>query len=150
MKATATGNNLTYLWSSIPSPTYLSSNTILNPAATPVVDITYKLSVTAQGGCVSTDDVFIKVLKFPEIPNTFTPNSDGVHDFWEIKYLYTYPGNRVQVFTRTGQLVFESKGYAKPWDGNMNGKSLPFDTYYYIIEPGSGRKAVTGYVTIVK
>ena len=148
--ATATGNNLTYLWTSTPSPTYLSSNTILNPVAKPVTDITYKLTVTAQGGCVKADSVFIKVLKFPEIPNTFTPNNDGIHDFWEIKYLFTYPGNRVQVFTRTGQLVFESKGYAKPWDGNMNGKSLPFDTYYYIIEPGSGRKPVTGYVTIVK
>ena len=150
LAATATGNNLTYLWSSNPSPNYLNSNTILNPLAKPVVDITYKLSVTAQGGCTRADSVFIKVLKFPEIPNTFTPNNDGIHDFWEIKYLFTYPGNRVQVFTRTGQLVFESKGYAKPWDGNMNGKSLPFDTYYYIIEPGSGRKPVTGYVTIVK
>ena len=150
MMATATGNNLTYLWSSIPSPTYLSSETVLKPTAKPLVDITYKLSVTAEGGCVRADSVFIKVLKFPEIPNTFTPNNDGIHDFWEIKYLFTYPGNRVQVFTRTGQLVFESKGYAKPWDGNMNGKSLPFDTYYYIIEPGSGRKPVTGYVTIVK
>ena len=148
--ATATGNNLTYLWTSNPSPTYLSSTTILNPLAKPVVDIFYKLTVTAQGGCSKEDSVFIKVLKFPEIPNTFTPNNDGIHDFWEIKYLFTYPGNRVQVFTRTGQLVFESKGYAKPWDGNMNGKSLPFDTYYYIIEPGSGRKSITGYVTIVK
>ena len=150
MAATATGNSLTYLWTSTPSPTYLSSNTILNPSAKPIVDITYKLAVTAQGGCTKADSVFIKVLKFPEIPNTFTPNNDGIHDFWEIKYLFTYPGNRVQVFTRTGQLVFESKGYAKPWDGNMNGKSLPFDTYYYIIEPGTGRKPVTGYVTIVK
>ena len=150
LKATATGNNLTFLWSSNPSPSNLSSTTILNPVANPVVDITYILRVYAQGGCTNSDSVFIKVLKFPEIPNTFTPNNDGIHDFWEIKYLFTYPGNKVQVFTRTGQLVFESKGYAKPWDGNMNGKSLPFDTYYYIIEPGSGRKPITGFVTIIK
>ncbi len=148
--ATAIGNNLTYLWTSNPSPAYLSSITILNPIAKPLVDINYKITVTAQGGCVKADSVFIKVLRFPEIPNTFTPNNDGIHDFWEIKYLFTYPGNKVQVFTRTGQKVFESNGYAKPWDGNMNGKSLPFDTYYYIIEPGSGRKPITGYVTIVK
>ena len=150
LAATATGNTLSYLWTATPAPTYLSSNIVLNPVAKPLVDVTYKLTVTAEGGCAKADSVFIKVLKFPEIPNTFTPNNDGIHDFWEIKYLFTYPGNRVQVFTRTGQLVFESKGYTKPWDGNMNGKALPFDTYYYIIEPGSGRKPVTGYVTIVK
>ena len=103
-----------------------------------------------MGGCLATDNVFVKVLKSPDIPNTFTPNNDGIHDFWDIKYLNTYPQNRVQVFTRNGKLVFESKGYPKPWDGNMNGMPLPLDTYYYIIEPGNGRIAITGYVTIIK
>ena len=56
----------------------------------------------------------------------------------------------MQVFTRTGKLVFESTGYATPWDGTIKGKPLPIDTYYYIIEPESGRKPVTGYVTIIK
>ena len=94
--------------------------------------------------------MFVRLLKAPKIPNTFTPNNDGINDFWTIEYLNTYPDNRVQVFTRTGQLVFESRGYNKPWDGTKNGKPLPFDTYYYIIEPNNGRKPITGYVTIVK
>ena len=150
LQATATGNELMYLWTASTPVTHLSSDIILQPVSTPVTDVTYKLTVTARGGCSSSDTVFVKVLKFPDIPNTFTPNNDHIHDFWDITYLNTYPQNRVQVFTRTGQLVFESKGYAKPWDGNMNGKSLPVDTYYYIIEPGNGRKPITGFVTIVK
>jgi gliding motility-associated-like protein len=59
----------------------------------------------------------------------------------------------VQVFNRYGQIVFESRGYTKPWDGTLggnNGKTLPFGTYYYVIEPGNGRKPVTGYVTLLK
>lgn len=144
---TASGNELTYVWS--PS-TYLNNPAVPQPISTPGKDITYTLTVTAKGNCAKSDDVFVKVLKFPEIPNTFTPNNDGIHDTWEIKYLYTYPDNKVQVFTRTGQLVFESKGYRVPWNGTLNGKPLPFDTYYYIIEPGSGRQPITGYVTIVK
>jgi gliding motility-associated-like protein len=149
---TVTGNDLTYLWTGTPAPINLSSTTILNPIASPVEDITYKLKVTARGGCVRTDEVFIKVLKAPVVPNTFTPNrADSRHNFWEIKYLSSYPDNRVQVFTRTGQLVFESRGYLTPWDGNgLNGTALPFDTYYYIIEPGTGRQPLTGYVTIIK
>lgn len=150
LQASATGNGLSYLWTASTSPAYLNSTTVLQPLASPLADITYTLKATALGGCVATDKVFIKVLKSPDIPNTFTPNNDGIHDFWDIKYLDTYPQNRVQVFTRNGKLVFESKGYAKPWDGNMNGKALPLDTYYYIIEPGNGRKALTGYVTIIK
>jgi gliding motility-associated-like protein len=114
-------------------------------------DITYQLVVTARGGCTAPPDfVFVKVLKAPKVPNTFTPNNDGINDLWLIDYLDTYPNCRVQVFTRTGQLVFESRGYKKPWNGTIGGKPLPFDTYYYIIEPENGRKPVTGYVTIVK
>ncbi len=150
LTATATGNDLSYLWTGTPLPLNLSSTTVLNPIASPQEDITYALTVTARGGCALTDYVFVKVLKYPEIPNTFTPNNDGIHDTWVIKYLDSYPNCFVQVFTRTGQLVFESKGYKKPWDGNKGTKLLPFDTYYYIIEPGSGRKPLTGYVTIVK
>ncbi|MFC4261317.1 PKD domain-containing protein [Ferruginibacter yonginensis] len=150
LQGVATGNNLTYLWTGTPAPANINNNTLLQPLAQPINDITYRLTVTAEGGCSRFDEVFIKVLKFPQIPNTFTPNNDGVHDTWEIKYLFTYPQNRVQVFTRTGQLVFESRGYNRPWDGTKNGQALPFDTYYYIIEPGNGRKPITGYVTIVK
>ncbi|MGC4103319.1 PKD domain-containing protein [Ferruginibacter sp.] len=144
-----TGNDLQYYWS---PATYLNSTTVEAPLASNVQDdITYTLTVTGSGGCTAAPDrMFVKVLKAPRIPNTFTPNGDGINEVWTIGYLDTYPDCRVQVFTRTGQLVFESKGYKKPWDGKMNGKTLPFDTYYYIIEPGSGREPVTGYVTIVK
>lgn len=142
-----TGNDLQYSWS--PS-TYLSSATAAKPVFQAGADQLYTLTVTARGGCSATDQVFVKVLKFPVIPNTFTPNNDGINDLWLIDYLDTYPNNRVQVFSRTGQLVFESRGYSKPWNGTIKGKPLPFDTYYYIIEPGNGRKPITGYVTIVK
>lgn len=147
-----TGNELSYLWTHNlgGSNTFLSSNTIRNPIASPVEDITYTITVTARGGCKASDDIFIKVLKVPAIPNTFSPNGDGINDKWVIKYLDTYPTAKVKVFTRTGQLVFQSYGYTTPWNGTMNGKTLPLDTYYYIIEPESGRKPYTGYVTIVK
>jgi gliding motility-associated-like protein len=150
LQPTVTGTGLQYLWSANTSSTYLNSVIIKNPESHPLTDVTYTVLVTADGGCTASDAVMVKMLKFPEIPNTFTPNNDGIHDFWDINYLYTYPNNRVQVFTKTGQLVFESKGYSKPWDGTKNGKALPIDTYYYIIEPGYGRKPITGYVTILK
>ena len=147
LQAVVTGNNLQYLWT---PNLYLNNNTILNPTVTGVADITYTLTVTAQGGCISSDQVFVKVLKFPTIPNTFTPNNDGINDTWVIDNLDTYTESRVQVFNRYGQLVFESIGYPKPWDGTMKGKPLPFGTYYYVIEPGNGRKPITGYVTLIK
>jgi gliding motility-associated-like protein len=148
LPATAIGSNLRYLWS--PSR-YLNDPTLLKPKCIdPKFDILYTLTVTAPGGCAVTDNLFIKVLKIPVIPNTFSPNNDGINDFWEIQYLDDYPFNKTQVFTRAGQKVFESIGKYKAWDGRYHGKPLPMDTYYYIIEPGSGREPFTGYVTLVK
>ena len=141
-------NDPQYLWT---PNLYLVNNKVARPIVNkPLTDMTYTLTVTARGGCSLSDDVFVELLKFPVIPNTFTPNNDGTNDTWRIDYLNTYPNNRVQVFTRTGQLVFESRGYNTPWDGTIKGKPLPFDTYYYIIEPGNGRDPITGYVTIIK
>ncbi len=141
-------NNAQYLWT---PNLYLSDSRVARPRVNdPKTDMTYRLTVTGRGGCSLSDDVFVKLLKFPVIPNTFTPNNDGINDTWKIDFLNTYPNNRVQIFTRAGNLVFQSRGYDSPWDGTLKGKPLPFDTYYYIIEPGNGRDPVTGYVTIIK
>ena len=148
LQSSATGNDLLYNWT---SSTYLNNASVLQPICAPIDDITYTFTVTARGGCPAVDQVNIKVLKNPLIPNTFSPNNDGINETWKIEYLKNYPFAKVQVFTRTGQLVFESKqGYKNPWDGRYQGKPLPVDTYYYIIEPESGRAPVTGYVTIIK
>jgi gliding motility-associated-like protein len=141
------GNSLQYLWT--PS-TYLSSDTALMPKATPQDDITYKLNVTAEGGCTASDTIFIRVLKGPVVPNVFSPNGDGINDTWYIKYLDGYPGATVDVYDRGGQLVYHSVGYDKEWDGTYKGKPLELGTFYYIINPRNGKPTISGSVTIIK
>lgn len=148
IQAIATGIGLQYLWT--PS-LYLDDRTIINPRCiSPLSDITYTVLVTAPGTCTATDQVFVKILKAPRIPNTFTPNNDGINDLWDIQYLEDYPNNHIQVFTRAGQMVFENRGYYKAWNGTYKGRDLPVDTYYYILEPGNGRDPITGFITIMK
>ena len=143
----ATGNSLSYSWS--PS-SGLNNASILQPTVTPTFDITYVLEATSADGCVAKDDVLVKVLKTPTIPNTFSPNNDGVHDRWEINYLSTYPGCTVEIYNRYGQLVFQSTGYNQPWDGTSKNSPLAAGTYYYIINPKNGRKQITGFVDIIR
>lgn len=146
--AKATGSGLQYLWS--PS-TYLNNVQLLNPAIVkPQDDITYTLTVTGRGGCVTDDEVFVKILKTPKPPNTFTPNGDGVNDFWEIEFLNDYPGCIIEVYNTAGSLVYRSVGYSTPWDGKFKGQALPAGTYYYVIDPKNGRSRIAGYVTILR
>jgi len=90
------------------------------------------------------------VLKAPSVPNVFTPNGDGINERCEIKYLESYPGCTVQIFNSYGQLLFESTGYSKPWDGTFKGSPVPAGTYYYIINPKNGRKQMSGFVDVIR
>ncbi|XHR98353.1 gliding motility-associated C-terminal domain-containing protein [Mucilaginibacter sp. UC70_90] len=56
------------------------------------------------------------------MPNTFTPNGDGVNDTWAIEALNTYPTSTTQVFNRYGGLVFKSTGYPEAWDGSLTAR----------------------------
>ena len=140
---------LTYKW--LPS-IGLSSDDIPDPIASPVDDVTYILTVKSAQGCITIDEIKVKVLKAPIVPSAFSPNGDGVNDSWNIKYLESYANATVTVFSRYGSIIyFSAKGYTQPWLGQSNGIDLPIGTYYYIIDPKTiGRKPIAGNVTIIR
>ena len=141
------GFPVTYTWT---PPTGLNNPNAPDPLASPADDIIYTLKVTSDKGCNTSDQVSVKVLKKPEIPNIFSPNGDGIHDRWVISFLETYPGCTVEVYNRYGQLIYRSIGYSTPWDGTVSGKPVPVGTYYYIVDPKNGRQKQAGYVDIVR
>jgi gliding motility-associated-like protein len=141
------GNGITYKW----SPSIgLSADNIKNPFASPTTDTKYVLTITTQEGCQLTDELTIKVVENFVVPNTFTPNGDGVNDVWNILYLDSYADAEVAIFNRYGEQLFRSVGYANPWDGTYRGGSLPVGTYYYLIRPGHGLRLFSGSVTIIR
>ncbi len=129
----------------------LSDPTSLTPVANPTDDITYTLHVKSANNCGDdSSSVFVKVYKKITIPNTFSPNGDGVNDKWDIDALVTYPDCLLQVFDRYGQQVYKSIGYNKSWDGKLNGKVLPTGTYYYVIDLKNSTPKLTGWLLIVQ
>ncbi|MCJ0743663.1 PKD domain-containing protein [Pedobacter montanisoli] len=141
-----TGNKLIYKWS--PSDG-LSSDTELNPVASPDKTTTYTLEVKSDK-CTTYKTFNVFVHENPDIPNVFSPNGDGKNDTWNIKYLETIKEGTVTIFNRYGQKVFFAKPYTTPWDGRFNGIDVPVGVYYYIIEPNNGRKRYTGSVTVLR
>ncbi|MBB2144255.1 T9SS type B sorting domain-containing protein [Pedobacter sp. LMG 31464] len=145
LKGNATGDNITYAW----SPTdYLDDPTKLNPIATPPNDITYTLTVSSNCN-VSTDEVFVKVYPKIEIPNTFTPNGDGINDTWNIPAIAAFSNPKLKVVNRNGQLVFESTN-PQPWDGKSHGKNLPTGVYYYTLYLNEDFKIYSGWVLLTR
>ncbi|MEP3838176.1 MAG: T9SS type B sorting domain-containing protein [Algibacter sp.] len=65
-------------------------------------------------------------------PKFFTPNNDGIHDFW----ITPNPVNRiahVNIYNRYGKLLKTIIDIEKGWDGTSNGNMLPTDDYWYQI-----------------
>lgn len=143
----AGGNDVSYLWS---PPNYLDDPTKLNPLASPPVETTYTLEVTNACNVTVRDEMVVKVYLEIKIPNTFSPNGDGVNDVWNIGGLISYSDAIVKIFNRYGDLVYTSRGYDLPWDGKYDSKTLPVGTYYYLIDLKTGEKSYSGPVTILE
>lgn len=142
-----TGNYLSFNWTPI---WQIDNSTSLQPFVNPLKDTFYVLNATAINGCgIIKDTVAIKVYKKIVIPNSFSPNGDGINDTWNIDALVAYPNAEVLVFNRQGQIVFKKTNYTS-WDGKFNGKPLPVGTYYYIINLREAASApITGWLEIV-
>ena len=143
-----TGSDIAYYWN--PNQNIYNSNT-LKPIVNPDTTTTYYLTAYSSHNCgVAMDSVFIKVYKTLHIPNSFSPNGDGINDFWMIKNIASYPQAEVKIFNRHGALIFTvSKNFIK-WDGTINGNPVPAGTYYYMINLTENQPVISGWLGIFR
>ena len=92
------------------------------------------------------------------IPEGFSPNGDGINDYFVIDGMEYYPNSTLIIFNRWGDKVYESTNYQNNWNGKnifgvtFGGEDLPIGTYFYIFEPQRSRvdgetiKPTKGYV----
>ena len=109
---------------------------------------TVSLTVTDANGCQATQQIKIAdECPVVYIPNTFTPNGDGINDTWVIGGLDET--STVKVFTRWGGEVYQNVGYSSPWNGEHAGKKLAPGVYYYLVTAKNGTQKFSGSLTII-
>lgn len=87
----------------------------------------------------------------PFIPSGFSPNGDGVNDYFEILNMELVPNNSLEVFNRWGQSVYYQDNYDNSWQGgNNNDNALIEGTYFYIFINTDSNQKYSGYVLIKK
>ena len=125
-----------YSWT--PS-TYLSCLTCPNPYASPEQPMEYKVTATNAFNCSTSDTRKISLLCNAEsvfLPNTFTPNGDGVNDVLYPRGEGIKQVKHLKIFNRWGQLVFERLNFntndrSAAWDGTFKGQLLPSDVFVF-------------------
>lgn len=117
----------------------------------------YSLQVTtAPLGCNATGIVEVTKDCYANIPNAFTPNGDGDNDYFfpRTSLSKSISDFRMRVFSRWGQLVFETVVIdGRGWDGRFNNAEQPLGVYLYLIDVvyANGRQEhYKGNVTLVR
>ena len=130
------------------NPTFIFSNTIEQ-------DYPVELYVENQYGC--SDSIFgVQVIQGQYafyMPNSFTPNGDGLNDyFYPIADKVDFSNYQFQVFNRWGEVVFSSMDLTERWDGTFKGQPAIADAYLWTINLKNSNtgelKEIKGYVLL--
>ncbi len=133
----------TTLTGNIPLNWYLDNvmvNTDTNPSLSLINEgyYTIKLISNPNTKCADTLEQTInysndKLLQGIQIPNVFTPNNDGINDYYELDGNADCKVKKMIIFNRWGQKIMESTTNIK-WDGKNNNQNCPEGTYILYLE----------------
>ncbi|MBM3185170.1 MAG: gliding motility-associated C-terminal domain-containing protein, partial [Bacteroidetes bacterium] len=99
---------------------------------------TVMLVAYAQDGCSDTayQVITVKDVVIVYVPNTFTPNEDGMNDLFIPQLTAGYDRSRgyeFNIYNRWGEIIFKSTQVLEGWDGTYNGVSVQNGTYIWTI-----------------
>jgi len=88
------------------------------------------------------------------IPEGFSPNKDGVNDYFEISGIEDHPNVELTIFAGSGQKVYSSENYRNDWDGSyyttnkIKNEQMPAGVYYYVLKLDPTARIIKGFVYI--
>ena len=161
LTAAASGGTGAYTYTWVPNATtnYTitgGENALFNAIKEGIVNIKYQVK-DANNCLTQSADLAITIAPAViifDLPNAFTPNGDGKND---VLKLITNAGvtelRSFKIFSRSGNLVFESRDVSRGWDGRYNGNLLPIDIYYWTavyVDRNNVTNSKTGTVLLLK
>ncbi|MBL6448111.1 gliding motility-associated C-terminal domain-containing protein [Fulvivirga sp. 29W222] len=113
----------------------------------------FELTVTDNDGLKGKDKMTIVVsprsrTNAYSYPRYFSPNDDGINDFWVWEDEEVLVDSKLTVYNRFGKQVFESQPYQNNWDGKYNGKPLEEGPYYFVLS--NSEKTINGALRIIR
>jgi len=134
------GGNAISLYDNIngsnPAASWVWSNGATTPGITVTAPGTYSAAVSIDG-CASHDTVIVYNDCYVEFPNVFTPNGDGLNDYFFPRQLLTrgLTTFKMDIYNRWGQLIYTTTSTTgEGWDGKFNDAAQPAGVYIYVID----------------
>jgi gliding motility-associated-like protein len=116
----------------------LDNPAIRNPTATPQSSTVYTVIGKDQNGCSNSDSILVKVKYdtniFYGLPNSFTPNNDGLNDCFGVEKWDQVDQLDLSIYNRWGQRVFHTNNSSSCWDGSLQGQPQDAGVFVYIVK----------------
>ena len=114
---------------------YLWSNNSVEQLITTSGAGIYSVTVTDFYGCTVSDEATITYSNCVDIivPTGFTPNGDGLNNFFHILNASDFKSAEIKIYNRWGQLLFESRDANASWNGKYNGTDCEVGVYVFVI-----------------
>lgn len=89
--------------------------------------------VREKNGCGIVSRIVERQLSAKDFPQFFTPNGDGIHDFWQFSPPSDVDVNieTIRIYDRYGNFVAQVDPKRIGWDGSFNGQPLPASDYWF-------------------
>lgn len=99
----------------------------------------YTITLKTKSGCVTVDTQLVKINQriVIYVPNTFTPNSDGINDMLRPFMIGIKELAYFKIFNRWGQLIYQTSNMQNGWDGKFKGLGQQMQTVVWMLE-GTG------------
>lgn len=130
----SSNGSFTYTWN-VPSGVLNPGNVSSFSTSTSGI---YSVIITDNlTGCVSTSSQTIADINnviLIDYPHYFTPNGDGIHDYWNIKGFENDFTAKIYIFDRYGKLIKQITPQSQGWDGTCNGMLMPSTDYWFTVD----------------
>ena len=116
-----------------------------SPIFTGLLPGEYLIYIRSSGcGIVGPYSIFVL-----DNPHYFTPNDDGVNDYWNIPFLSMQPRSVVDIFDRYGKRLFSFSGSQSGWNGKYGGSQMPATDYWFVLKLENGR-IIKGHFSLLR
>ena len=116
--------------------TFLTNPGTFTPTFDGPDDILYTVAILTRAGCVTVDTQLVQITKEIKIhvPTAFTPNNDGLNDYFRPIPMGIKEFKSFRIYNRWGQLIFDLRSNPRGWDGMIGGKPQSSQVFVWVAE----------------
>lgn len=111
---------------------------------------TFTVRMLSESGCeIASYQVFNDKYEV-KMPNVFSPNMDGINDFFKPIKFNCVTDFSFFIYNRWGQIVYKTNSFPISWDGTFKGEKCSSGTYFWVLKSEKEKQKLKGNISLFR